>query len=113
MKLNTKRDHSGRSGLSVDQRLLAALRQHHPADSENTFHISDTISGGIMAIDNVLALFYASVFGSLSDKVHTKLGRRTPFILCGTAAAVIAMFVLPFADNIGSLALLLWHCALR
>ena len=58
-----------------------------------------------MAIDNVLAVFMLPLFGSLSDRLHTRIGRRMPFILCGTAAAVIAMLFLPFADNIGSLAL--------
>ena len=76
-----------------------------PLILKNTFQVSDTISGGIMAIDNVLAVFMLPVFGSLSDRVHTRIGRRMPFILCGTAAAVIAMLFLPFADNIGSLAL--------
>ena len=106
MKLNTKRTILvGLAFLSI-----SAFWQLYdsiiPLILKNTFHISDTISGGIMAIDNVLALFMLPFFGSLSDKVHTKLGRRTPFILCGTAAAVIAMLFLPFADNIGSLALL-------
>ena len=76
-----------------------------PLILKNTFQVSDTISGGIMAIDNVLAVFMLPLFGSLSDRVHTRIGRRMPFILCGTAAAVIAMLFLPFADNIGSLAL--------
>ena len=31
--------------------------------------------------------------------LHSKLGRRTPFILCGTAAAVILMNILPMLDN--------------
>ena len=52
-----------------------------------------------MAADNVLALFLLPFFGKLSDKCHTKLGRRTPFILGGTAAAVILMNILPYADN--------------
>jgi len=47
----------------------------------------------------VLALFLLPFFGKLSDKCHTKLGRRTPFILGGTAAAVILMNILPYADN--------------
>ena len=97
MKLNTKRTILvGLAFLSI-----SAFWQLYdsiiPLILKNTFHISDTISGGIMAIDNVLALFMLPFFGSLSDKVHTKLGRRTPFILCGTAAAVIAMLFLPFA----------------
>ena len=105
MKLNTKRTILvGLAFLSI-----SAFWQLYdsiiPLILKNTFHISDTVSGGIMAMDNVLALFMLPFFGSLSDKVHTRLGRRTPFILCGTAAAVIAMLFLPFADNIVSLGL--------
>ena len=38
-----------------------------------------------MAADNVLALFLLPLFGSLiSDKTHTKIGKRMPFILFGT-----------------------------
>lgn len=76
-----------------------------PLILKNTFDVSDTISGGIMAVDNVLALFLLPFFGGLSDKVSTRLGRRTPFILVGTAAAVICMIILPIADNIVSLPL--------
>lgn len=64
-----------------------------------TFHMSETISGGIMAMDNVLALFLLPLFGSLSDKVNTRIGRRMPFILCGTTMAVLLMLGLPLIDN--------------
>ena len=36
------------------------------------FHIGDTLSGGIMALDNILALFLLPIFGAWSDKVHTR-----------------------------------------
>ena len=49
-----------------------------PLILKNTFQVSDTISGGIMAIDNVLAVFMLPVFGSLSDRVHTRIGRACP-----------------------------------
>lgn len=70
-----------------------------PLILKNTFGLGDTISGAIMAIDNVLALFMLPIFGSLSDKTHTKLGKRLPFIMCGTVAAVISMNLLAVADN--------------
>ena len=105
MKLNTKRTILvGLAFLSI-----SAFWQLYdsivPLILKNSFHISDTISGGIMAMDNVLAIFMLPLFGSLSDRVETRLGKRMPFILCGTAAAVTAMLFLPYADNIGSLAL--------
>ena len=65
----------------------------------NTFHLDETISGAIMAADNVLALFLLPFFGALSDRTSTKIGRRMPFILGGTAAAVILMNLLPLFDN--------------
>ena len=70
-----------------------------PLILKNTFHMKDSLVGVVMAMDNVLALFLLPFFGKLSDKCHTKLGRRTPFILGGTAAAVILMNILPYADT--------------
>ncbi|NLJ79476.1 MAG: SLC45 family MFS transporter, partial [Firmicutes bacterium] len=43
------------------------------------------------------------LFGALSDKVDTKIGKRMPFILVGTAVAVVSMLLLPWADNAVSL----------
>ncbi|MFH0993526.1 MAG: MFS transporter, partial [bacterium] len=63
------------------------------------FGLSQTWSGVIMALDNVLALFLLPLFGGLSDKTKSKRGRRTPYILFGTIAAAIAFVALSFADN--------------
>lgn len=65
----------------------------------NTFHINETWSGVIMAADNVLALFLLPLFGAVSDRSRFKMGRRKPFILFGTLAAVVLMFFLPILDN--------------
>ncbi|MBR5754276.1 MAG: MFS transporter, partial [Erysipelotrichaceae bacterium] len=65
----------------------------------NTFHLNETYSGAIMAADNVLALFLLPLFGSLSDKKETKIGKRMPFILFGTGMAIILMNILPILDN--------------
>ena len=65
----------------------------------NTFHLNETYSGMIMAADNLLALFMLPLFGSLSDKTNTPLGKRMPFIIFGTGAAVVFMNLLPLIDN--------------
>ena len=65
----------------------------------NTFHMDKSISGAIMAADNILALFLLPLFGGLSDRCHTKIGKRKPFILCGSIAAVFLMLLLPVLDN--------------
>ena len=64
-----------------------------------TFHFPESLSGVVLAADNVLALFLLPFFGSLSDRINTRLGRRTPFILVGTVLAAILMVVIPLADD--------------
>ena len=64
-----------------------------------TFQLNETVSGAIMAADNVLALFLLPLFGAISDRTETRIGRRMPFILGGTAAAVVLMNLLPLLDN--------------
>lgn len=65
----------------------------------NTFGMKETITGFVMAADNVLAIVLLPVFGTLSDKVDTRWGKRTPFIVIGTTLAVIFLMLLPFADK--------------
>lgn len=73
-----------------------------PLMLQNTFGIGETMTGTVMAMDNVLALFLLPFFGALSDRTDTKLGKRTPFIVFGTIAAVIFMILIPIADNMKS-----------
>lgn len=65
----------------------------------DTFKLNETFAGAIMAADNVLALFLLPFFGALSDRTHTRIGRRMPFIVGGTAAAVILMNLIPLLDD--------------
>jgi maltose/moltooligosaccharide transporter len=50
------------------------------------------IVGIIMAMDNVAALFMLPIFGHLSDKTKTPIGKRMPYIIGGT---IIAAAVFP------------------
>lgn len=52
--------------------------------------------GLIMALDNVLALIMLPIFGALSDKTKTKLGKRMPYIIVGTIVALLAFPFIPF-----------------
>lgn len=70
-----------------------------------TFSFGDTGIGAIMALDNIVALFLLPLFGMLSDRTNTKLGKRTPFILCGTVVSTIMMILMPVANEQKSLAL--------
>lgn len=61
---------------------------------ENTFGIKTLPANAIMAIDNILAIFMLPLFGAVSDRTKTPLGKRTPYILFGTIAAVILMIIM-------------------
>ena len=74
----------------------------------NTFDINEAISGIIMAADNILALFLLPLFGGISDRSRFKMGKRKPFILFGTIAAVVLMMGLPVLDNSYFAAPALW-----
>ncbi len=105
MKLNTKRT------MLVGFAFLAISAFWQLYDSiiplilKYFFNVGDTISGGVMALDNIFALFMLPIFGAWSDKVATKRGKRTPFIFVGTIGAVIFMMLIPISANMRSLGL--------
>lgn len=71
-----------------------------PLALTNHFGLPQTVSGIVMSVDNILAVFMLPIFGALSDKIMTRFGRRTPFIVIGTVAAVIAFISLTFIDAV-------------
>ena len=94
MKLNTKQ--TVLIGLSF-MGILAFWQfydQVIPYLLEYTFGLNTFASNAIMSIDNILAIFMLPLFGWISDRTNTKLGKRTPYILFGTIAAVILLTVL-------------------
>lgn len=105
MKLNSKRTVLiGLAFLSI-----CAFWQMYdniiPLILQNSFGLGETVTGVLMAMDNVLAIFLLPLFGSLSDKVDTPFGKRTPFIVGGTILATIFLLLLPYADRTTNLVL--------
>ena len=97
MKLNYKRTLLiGLAFLSISA-FWQMYDNEVPKILKNTFGMGDTITGAIMAGDNILALFLLPIFGAISDKTNTRIGRRMPFILFGTALAFTFLMILPFA----------------
>ena len=62
------------------------------------FSLSTTVYSLIMSIDNAVALIFLPLFGILSDRIQSKLGRRTPLILWGTIGGLIGLYVMNWAD---------------
>jgi len=79
-----------------------------PLMLQNTFHLGETVTGALMAMDNVLAIFLLPLFGTLSDKADTKIGKRMPFILGGTFLAAAFLMLLSAADRKQNLVLFLF-----
>ncbi len=63
------------------------------------FGLPQAWSGAIMALDNIFALVLLPVFGALSDKVSSKHGKRTPFIVIGAVVAAILLVSLSLPDR--------------
>lgn len=76
-----------------------------PLILEKTFNLGATVIGLIMALDNIFALFLLPMFGTMSDKTNTKLGKRMPFILVGTIAASILLIILAYSEKVSNLVL--------
>ena len=66
------------------------------------FGMAQWLSGVIMALDNILALFLLPFFGALSDKCKHKRGKRTPFIFIGTLLSCLAIVGIIFSDGVQS-----------
>lgn len=107
MKLNAKRTTLvGLAFLSI-----CAFWQMYdftvPLVLKNTYGLGDTWAGLVMAMDNIVALFLLPLFGALSDRTTAKLGRRMPYIVFGTLAAVILLLFMPVIVRRGSLTVFL------
>ncbi len=99
MKLNYKRVLLVGMAFFLISAFWQAYDAITPLILTNHFGLPQSVSGAVMSIDNVLAVFLLPIFGALSDKKNTRFGRRTPFIFFGTIAAIISFIGLTFVDN--------------
>lgn len=95
MKLNYKRTILVGFAFFLISAFWQAYDKTIPLLMTYKFGMSQTQSGIIMALDNVLAVFMLPLFGGLSDKVKTRYGKRTVFIFFGTICAVISFIFIP------------------
>ncbi len=99
MKLNTRRTLCVGFAFFLICVFWQAYDTIIPKILTDKFGMSQAASGVVMALDNILALFLLPLFGALSDRVKTPVGRRTPFILAGTIAACLLLSALTAADG--------------
>ena len=100
MKLNYKRTILVGFAFFLISAFWQAYDATIPVILTNKFGMSQTWSGVIMALDNILAVFMLPLFGALSDKCRgNRFGKRTPFITIGTIVAAVALVGLSFVDS--------------
>jgi MFS family permease len=81
------------------------LQAGNPAFDQNQgattvgFGLSAALAGLIMTLDNIAAFFIQPVVGVLSDRTHTRIGRRMPYILTAAPIAAVAFALIPIAVN--------------
>ena len=102
MKLNTKRTVFVGFAFFLICMFWQAYDVIIPKILTDKFGMPQSLSGIVMALDNVLALFLLPLFGTLSDKTHSRFGKRTPFIVVGTLIAAAALLLLSRADAMQS-----------
>ncbi len=105
MKLNTKKTIFVGLAFFLISMFWQAYDTLIPMILTRKFGFSQTASGGIMALDNVIAVILLPVFGALSDRTSTRFGRRTPYIVIGTVLASLSFFALSFIDRVQMLRL--------
>jgi len=99
MKLNYKRTILVGFAFFLISAFWQAYDAIVPLILTNHFGLPQTASGAIMSIDNVLAVFMLPIFGALSDRINTKWGRRTPFVVVGSVVAIVVFVLLTLVDN--------------
>ncbi|MBO4414570.1 MAG: MFS transporter [Lachnospiraceae bacterium] len=73
------------------------------SDSEKILNVQWLV-GIIMACDNLAALILLPIFGNLSDKTRTPIGKRMPYILVGTVVSAIAFPFVPLFFHYNNIA---------
>lgn len=58
---------------------------------------SKALIGSIMTFDNMLAIFLIPVFSAISDRTHTRIGRRMPFIIICLPVTAVAFGLIPIS----------------
>jgi Na+/melibiose symporter-like transporter len=71
-----------------------------------TIGSSTTVIGLIIASEGLVAMFVPLVVGSWSDRMHTRWGRRLPFLVAGIVPASIALALMGFAGSLPVIAVL-------
>lgn len=66
---------------------------------------ASTAVGIIMVIDNVFGVVFQPLFGRISDRTHTRFGKRTPYMMIGIPLCALLFIFIPRIQLLGILML--------
>lgn len=84
-------------GVSV---IWSVYNAYVPIFLQDRFLLAAGFIGVFMTLDNIAALFIQPAVGAWSDRIHTRIGRRLPFILVGAPIAALSFILLPLAGSL-------------
>lgn len=64
------------------------------------FITSTTLIGFIMTIDNIFGVIFQPIFGAMSDRTHTKIGKRMPYIIIAAPLCAGLFFFIPRMSSV-------------
>ncbi len=68
--------------------------------------------GIIMTFDNIFGVIFQPTFGKLSDRTHSKMGKRRPFIIFGAPVSAFLFGIIPWVALSGSLSMTMFFIIL-
>lgn len=71
-----------------------------PIFLKEDFALSAGLIGFVMTWDNYLNMFVQPVVGERSDRTHTRIGRRKPWMLIGAPLAAIFFIIVPLMGSV-------------
>lgn len=66
----------------------------------NKYIASTAIIGTIMTIDNIFGIIFQPLIGQVSDRTHTRIGRRMPYILIGIPICAVIFALIPVTNTL-------------
>jgi len=84
-------------GVSV---LWSLYNTYVPLLLDGKFGLDSVAISIIMVLDNIAAFLIQPAVGVWSDGLHTKIGRRLPFIIIGAPIAAVAFGLIPLAATL-------------
>ncbi|HPP68589.1 MAG TPA: MFS transporter [Clostridiales bacterium] len=77
--------------------LLEFLKaQGEKVDTAGGFTLVPLFIGIIMTFDNIFGVIFQPALGKLSDRTHTRLGKRRPYILVGAPISALLFALIPW-----------------